>query len=142
MKARVLLGVLLTTLALAQAIAAQPAPPNTYAWEEVVERLSRAQEIVLISVEVLDDALSDTLTQLGYSGVNVYLLTNDRSSAITRLGRSGAVLLGGYAGPLVIVDESVFAYVDEYEAFVEAPSGGLAALYLKQFGVAASGGAK
>ncbi|ADR37790.1 hypothetical protein Ocepr_2342 (plasmid) [Oceanithermus profundus DSM 14977] len=129
---------LLMSLAFAQVMAQQPPPLNAFDWGQVLERVSHAQEIVLVSVENLDDATAEALAQLGYEGVKVYLLTNDHSAALARLERSGAALLGGYAGPLVIVDGSVFAYVDEYEAFVEAPSGALAKLYLKQFGLGGS----
>ena len=110
-------------------------PPNALDWGGVMDRIAQSERVVLLSVDGVDRELMELLTQLGYGGVRVYLLTNEQGDKVERLRRSGAVILGSYAGFFAIVDGSIFTYMSEYEAYIETPSPALARLYLDRFGI-------
>lgn len=117
------------------AFAQSSPPPNALDWNGVRDRILQAEQVVLLSAERLEPDLVDDLAQLGYRGVQVYLLTNESEDVLVRLERSGATALGEYVGFMAIVDDSIFVYLPEYEAYIETASPMLARLYLKRFGI-------
>jgi len=128
----------MTILLMAAAVYGQNSPPpNAYSWEGILERIQQAKHVVLLSVERTDSDLADALVRLGQRGVDVYLLSDTGAPTRQRLERSGAHFIGRFIGPFVLVDESVFAYLRKYDAYVETRSPGLASFYLKRFGLSA-----
>lgn len=117
------------------AFAQSAPPPNALDWNGVKGRILQAEQVVLLSVKQLARDLVDDLAQLGYRGVQVYLLTNESEDVLARLERSGATVLGEYVGFIAIVDGSIFVYLPEYEAYIETASPVLARLYLERFGI-------